>query len=111
MARQRVKSVGVWSVFKFTLVYYLLFYLSACLIIGLVYIVIMAFASLGVAAKDQANVFGAMAGGGILGAVIAFVCGLFASLLYAAVAAVGAAIYNLISLMTGGIELNLIDKG
>jgi len=111
MPRQSVKSIGVWSVFKFTLVYYLLFYLVVCVMFGVIYVAIMLFASAGASSKDQLNVFGALAGGGILGALIAFFAGLLASLFYAAISAIGAAIYNLIGLITGGIELNLIDKG
>lgn len=110
MTRQRVKSVGVWSVFKFCLVYYLLFFLLFCTFAGIIYLVVALVGTMATPAKQQMSAISGFLGGGVVSIVIAFAVGLFSSIIYAAIAAIGAAIYNLIALISGGIELNLIEK-
>lgn len=110
MARQAVKSIGVWSVFKFTLIYYLLFFLVFMIFTGLIFLVFALFGTAMTEANKQVSTVTGMLGGGLVTFIIVFVVGLISSIFYAAVAAIGAAIYNLIALMSGGIELNLVER-
>ncbi len=110
MRRMLIKRVGPWSVFKFSLVLYLILFVVTFILLLLSYLIVMASGFAGAQGNEMAGVFELLGIGGGVALVILFFIGLFSCLFYAISNSVGALIYNLISWMTGGIELGLEEK-
>ena len=104
MQRTAVKRISPWSVFKFSAVLYLILFLIFFLFFLLGYLITIGSGMLGSQGKEAANAIGAIGLGGGVGLVVFFFIGLFSSVLYAVVNAIGALLYNIIAWMTGGLS-------
>ena len=105
-----IKRIGPWSVFKFSLVLYLILFVIAFIMLLLSYLIIIALGFAGAQGSEMAEVFELLGIGGGVAMVILFFVGLFSCIFYAISNSVGALIYNLISWISGGIELGLEEK-
>ncbi len=110
MPRMSVKRVGTWSVFKFSVALYLIFFLITFVLILAGYLIIMASGFAGSQSTQAAEVLKVLGLSGGVALVVLFFVGLFASIFYAILNAIGALIYILIAWVTGGIELSLEEK-
>ncbi len=117
--RRTVKSISEFSIFKFVLVAYLIFFILFVIVFAIIGLIGWALiASSGVVLTDVLNslipglnlskILGGLGvglGGGVLGMVLFVVLGLVASVFVAAGAAVVAWIVNVVLKIIGGIEL------
>ena len=123
--RRIVKSIGEFSVFKFVLVAYLIFFILFVVIFAIIGLIGWALiASSGVVLTDVLNSLipglnlsemlvglGIGMGGGVLGIVLFIILGLVASVFVAAGATVVAWLVNVVLKIIGGIELRFVpDK-
>ena len=114
MQRYTIKSVRLWSIFKFVALISLFVYLIFSIFTGIIFLISVIFGSTAAAAlADQFGIeslrnLGIPIGGSILVWIVAFIAGLILFPLANAVGGViGGLIYNFIALMTGGIEVKL----
>lgn len=106
MNRMAIRRLGLWSVFKFSVVAYLLLFLIGFVMLLVAYLLAMAAGSLN--ADQQATQYLQQFGiGGGVFLLVTFFGGILASIFYACVNWFGAVFYNLLAMMTGGIEVAL----
>ncbi len=111
MSRMFIRRVGIWSVFKFSIVLYLVFFLMGFASSVAAYLILVGTGLLGAQSKEAGELlqFFGMSGG--IALVAFFFIGLFSSIFYAVLNVIGALIYNMVAWATGGIELGLEEKG
>ncbi|MDD3519766.1 MAG: DUF3566 domain-containing protein [Actinomycetota bacterium] len=128
ITRKVVRSISEWSVFKITIIAYLIFFALGVIVFAIFSLLTwmgleisgLSFASavenMGLASTMQSfgvditdmNLF---AGGmGVIGIIIFVVVGLLFSVVYAAIATFFTWIFNVILKISGGIELRFIDR-
>ncbi len=122
--RKTLRSVSEFSLFKVTLVAYLIFFILYIIIFAIAGLIGWAFlASTGMTFNDVINSFmpgfdieqilGSMGmdlGGGVLSIIIFIIIGLVASVFAAALAALTTWIFNVVLRITGGIELRFLPE-
>ncbi len=116
--RKVLRSVSELSMFKYLLVFYLIFFILSVIIIGIAALIAwLGLASSGITINDLLQYIGLgnlgitnFAGGGTLGIVLAIVGGLVASVFYAAFGTLVVWIMNVVLRISGGIEIRLLDK-
>lgn len=109
MNKVAIRRLGLWSVFKFSIVAYLILFLLGFIMLLVAYLITMIAGST-VASSDQTNQ--ALQQLGLSGGVfllVAFFGGILMSVFYAACNWFGAVLYNLLAMMTGGIEMSIED--
>lgn len=109
MESKLVKRVGAWSVFKFIFVLSLIVFLIFYVLMVVGYLITLGTGMLEVNEQVQQWVQGLGVGGAIM-LVFLFFGGLFWCLMQAVQGAIGATIYNLIAMMTGGIEVRVEER-
>jgi len=111
--RKTLKSISEFSIFKYLLVFYLIFFILALIGMGIVFL----FTWLGFAAsgadlngilQDAGINLNWIPGGGALSIVIFIVGGLIFSVFYAAIGTLTMWIVNIILKISGGIELRFL---
>ncbi len=107
MQRVAIRRLGLWSVFKLSLVAYLLLFAIAFVILLGVYLVSLGVGALTAEQQSQALEQIGLSGGLVL--LFAFFGGIFAALFYAVMNWLAAVIYNALAAITGGIEV-LVEK-
>ncbi|MEW6189718.1 MAG: DUF3566 domain-containing protein [Actinomycetota bacterium] len=105
-----VKRIGAWSVFKFSVVAYLIFFLIFFIFVVLGYLVVLSTGMLGAEGREALETLQALGVSGGIALVVFFFVGIFFCILNTIFNAVIALIYNLIAMITGGIELSLEEK-
>ena len=119
--RKVLRSVSELSMFKYLLVFYLIFFILSVIIMGIVALVgWLSLASSGITISDLLQYIGLgnlgipgitnFAGGGTLSIVLAIVGGLVASVFYAAFGTLVVWIMNVILKISGGIEVRFLEK-
>lgn len=116
--RKVLRSVSELSMFKYLLVFYLIFFILSVLAIGISALIAWAtMASSGVSINDLLQLVGLgnlgitnIFGGGTLGIVLAIIIGLVVSVLYAAFGTLIVWIMNVILRISGGIEIRFLEK-
>ena len=117
--RRVLKSISEFSMFKYVLVAYLIFFILYVIIFAIVGVIGWAvLATSGITFQDVLNSFmpginiedmlgmiGLNLGGGVLGIIIFIILGLVASVFAAALAALSTWIFNVVLRIVGGIEL------
>jgi len=114
-----LRSISELSMFKYLLVFYLIFFILSVIGLGIAALIGWAtLASSGLGINDVLGLVGLnnlginnIFGGGTLGIVIAIIIGLVASVLYAAVGTLVVWIMNVILRISGGIEIRFLEKG
>jgi hypothetical protein len=110
LRRTSIRRVGPWSVFKFSLVSYLIFFLLVFVFFLISYLIVVGSGFAGAQSQDVAELFKVFGVSGGIALVIIFFAGILSCVFYAIFNSIGALIYNLIAWITGGIELGLEDK-
>lgn len=110
MSQMFIRRIGTWSVFKFSAVLYLILFLISFLFLLVAYLVAMGSGFMGSQGKEAAEVMKVLGLSGGVALVALFFAGLFFSIVYAVFNSIGALVYNLISWMTGGLEISLEEK-
>jgi hypothetical protein len=116
--RRVLRSISELSMFKYLLVFYLIFFILSVIGLGIAALIGWAtLASSGLGINDVLGLVGLdnlginnIFGGGTLGIVIAIIIGLVASVLYAAVGTLVVWIMNVILRISGGIEIRFLEK-
>ncbi len=122
--RRVLKSVSEFSVFKYVLVAYLIFFILYVIIfavVGLVGWAILASSGVtfnealgslmpGMNIDQMLGSVGLNFGGGVIGIIIFVIIGLIASIFAAALAALTAWIFNIVLRIVGGIELRFAPE-
>ncbi len=119
--RKILRSVSELSMFKYLLVFYLIFFILSVIIMGIVALIgWLTLASSGITISDLLQFIGLgnlgipgvgnFAGGGTLSIVLAVVGGLVASVFYAAFGTLVVWIMNVILKISGGIEVRFLEK-
>lgn len=116
--RRVLRSISELSMFKYLLIYYLIFFILSVIVMAIIGLIawlgLSSFgidnmnsmlASLGLGNINISDFFG---GGMVTGIVISIVGGLIASVLYAAVGTLMVWIMNVILKISGGIELRFL---
>ncbi len=106
--RKTLRSVSEFSVFKYLLVFYLIFFILALIGMGIIFL--FAWLFLGVAGADFSEFIPVaglnwIPGGGAVAIVIFIILGLIGSVFYAAIGTLSMWIINIIIKISGGIEL------
>jgi len=114
MQRYAIKSVRLWSIFKFVALISLFIYIIFSVFTGIMVLISMVFGTTAMAAlADQLGIesirdLGIPIGGSIILWIVLFFVGLIGYPLFNAIMGViGGLIYNFIALMSGGIEVKL----
>ncbi|MCL5987118.1 MAG: DUF3566 domain-containing protein [Actinobacteria bacterium] len=114
MQRYAIKSVRLWSIFKFVALISLFIYIIFSIFAGIIILISVAFGTTAMAAlADQLGIeslrdLGIPIGGSVLLWIVFFFVGLIGyPLVNAIMGVIGGLIYNFIALMTGGIEVKL----
>jgi len=114
MQRYAIKSVRLWSIFKFVALISLFIYIIFSIFTGIMVLISMAFGTTAMAAlADQLGIeslrnFGIPIGGSIILWIVLFFVGLIGyPLVNAIMGVIGGLIYNFIAIMSGGIEVKL----
>ncbi len=110
MRRTSIRRIGPWSVFKFSLVAYLVFFLIVFVFFLVSYLIVVGSGVAGAQSEDVAELFKAFGVSGGVALVVIFFAGFFSCIFYAIFNSIGALIYNLIAWVTGGIELGLEER-
>ena len=110
MRRTSIKRVGPWSVFKFSLVAYLIFFLLVFVFFLVSYLIVVGSGLAGAQGEDVAELFRVFGVSGGVALIVVFFGGIFSCVFYAVFNSIGALIYNLIAWITGGIELGLEER-
>ena len=116
--RKVLRSVSELSMFKYLLVFYLIFFILSVIGIGItVLIAWLGLASSGLSINDLLGLIGLgnlginnIFGGGTLGIVLGIIIGLVASVLYAAFGTLVVWVMNVILRISGGIEIRFLEK-
>ena len=119
--RKVLRSVSELSMFKYLLVFYLIFFILSVIIMGIAALIAwLSLASSGITISDLLQFVGLsnlripgitnFAGGGTLSIVLAIVGGLVASVFYAAFGTLVIWIMNVILKISGGIEIRFLEK-
>ncbi len=112
--RKTLRSISELSIFKYLLVFYLIFFILSLIVTGIVFLIAwLGFASTGTSLTDLAQNFGInmewIPGGGAIGLVLFIIGGLIGSVFYAAIGTLAMWIINIIFRISGGIELRFIQ--
>jgi len=114
MQRYSIKSVRLWSIFKFVALISLFIYIIFSIFTGIMVVISMVFGTTAMAALSQQlgieslRDLGIPVGGSIIIWIILFFVGLIGfPLVNAVTGVIGGLIYNFVALMTGGIEVKL----
>jgi hypothetical protein len=114
MQRYAIKSVRLWSIFKFVALISLFIYIIFSIFTGIMVLISMAFGTTAMAAlADQLGIesirdIGIPIGGSIILWIVLFFVGLIGyPLVNAIMGVIGGLIYNFIAIMSGGIEVKL----
>jgi hypothetical protein len=99
-----IRSIGIGSAFKVGAVTYALMWVILGGLVLLLQLLIGGITGLGAGGREGAQVFGMVAGFGIIGYIIGIVIYAVLGGIFSALAAF---IYNLVAGMVGGIEINL----
>lgn len=115
MNKVLIKRVGPGSVFKFSLVGYLLFFVITMVFLGLVFLWLGSSASelLKGSVQNQsqlAQAVSTIAGSLLVTYFVIFVGGLISLPFYALFNTIGALIFNLVARLSGGIEIDLKER-
>jgi hypothetical protein len=105
-----IRRVGAWSVFKFSIILYIIFFLITFVFCVVGYLIVVGSGLAGAQGKQSGELLQIFGVSGGVALVVLFFIGLFSSIFYAILNAVGALIYNIIAWMTGGIELSLEER-
>ena len=116
--RKVLRSISEFSMFKYLLIIYLIFFILSVIVMAIIGFIVWRglssfgidninsiLASLGLGNINISDFFGR---GMIIGIVISIVCGLIASVLYAAVGILFVWIMNVVLKISGGIELRFL---
>lgn len=102
-----IRRLGLWSVFKFSVVAYLILFLIGFIALLVAYVIGMAVGTLSTTSQDATQALQQVGVGGGVALLLIFFGGIFVSIFYAALNWLGAVFYNLLAMMTGGIEVSL----
>ena len=114
--RRILRSISEWSVFKYLLVGYLIFFILSLIMMGIIGVVTwLGLSSYGINLQDIISEnFGidlpTYTGGGIIGIILVIAGGFVASIFYAAVGTLALWIMNVVLRITGGIELRFLEQ-
>lgn len=116
--RKVLKSVSELSMFKYLLVFYLIFFILNVIVMGILGLIAwLGLSSFGIDINNFLTIYGLgqfsdyyIMGSGILTIVIIILGGLFFSILYAAVGTLVVWIINVILKIVGGVELRFFAK-
>lgn len=112
--RKILRSIGEWSVFKYLLIGYLIFFVLSLIVFGVISLVVwVGLSSSGVNIQDWLGYFGVKLPyipGRVTLSIAMFVAGgLIVSIFYAAVGTLVLWIMNVVLRITGGIELRFAE--
>lgn len=102
-----IRRLGLWSVFKFSVVAYLILFLIGFIALLVAYVIGMAVGTLSTTSQDATQALQQAGVGGGVALLLIFFGGIFVSIFYAVFNWLGAVFYNLLAMMTGGIEVSL----
>lgn len=112
--RRVLKSISEWSMFKYLLVAYLIFFIIFSVIFGAVAIIAwLGLATYGINLQDLLGEFGVdltIFGGGVVSLIILLIIGLIASVFFAVGGVLFVWLINVALKVTGGIELRFFEK-
>ncbi len=110
MERKTLKSISEFSIFKYLLVFYLLFFILAIIGMGLIFIFVwLGFSATGADIGDMFQLIGInlewIPGGPSAGMVLLIIGGLIGSVFYAAFGTIFMWLINIVLKISGGIEI------
>ncbi len=110
--RKTLRSVSEFSIFKYLLVFYLIFFILSVIGMGVIFLFAWLFA--GAAGFNFNELFGAFGldwipGGTAIAVVIFIILGLIGSIFYAAIGTLAMWIVNIVLKISGGIELRFME--
>ncbi len=118
--RKVLRSVSEFSMFKYLLVFYLIFFILSVIIMGILGLIAwLGLSSFGLDINEILATYGLgylssynfnLLGSGVITIIILIASGLFASVFYAAVGTLAVWIMNVILRIVGGIELRFFMK-
>jgi nitrate reductase NapE component len=118
--RKVLRSVSELSMFKYLLVFYLIFFILSVILMGILGLIVwLGFSSFGVDINSVLEGFGlgnlssynfSLLGGGVITIIMLIASGLFASVFYAAVGTLAVWIMNVVLRIIGGVELRFLMK-
>lgn len=116
--RKVLRSISEFSMFKYLLVFYLIFFILSAIVLTIIGLIgWLGLASFGVninsilASLGLGNIgvlFSFLGGGTVVTIIVIVVCGLVASIFYAAAGTLVVWIINVVLKITGGIELRFL---
>jgi len=118
--RKVLRSVSELSMFKYLLVFYLIFFILSVILMGILGLIVwLGFSYFGVDINSVLEGFGlgnlssynfSLLGGGVITIIMLIASGLFASVFYAAVGTLAVWIMNVVLRIIGGVELRFLMK-
>ena len=112
--RKTLKSISEFSIFKYLLVFYLIFFILALIGMGLIFLFVwLGFGAMGTDLGDLFQIAGLnlnwLPGGNVVGIALFIVLGLIGSVFYAVIGTISIWIINIILKISGGIELRFVE--
>lgn len=111
--RKTLKSVSEFSIFKYLLVFYLVFFVIALIVSGIIFLVTwLGFSAAGVSLNELLPSLGLdmswLPGGNAAGIALMIIGGLIGSVVIAAIGTLAMWIVNIVLKISGGIELRFL---